>query len=72
MRDIRGEHSCRSYLFLLAKLAMTKADLRIKLFTFYLWTWCTFVYADVAMPYLTKILELGAVVVRFGQATKPV
>lgn len=56
---------------MLAKLEMAKAELRIKRLLWNLWPQCTtFVYADGATPYLTEVLELGAVVVRFGQATR--
>lgn len=57
---------------MLAKLEMAKAELRIKMFTLDLWACCaTFVYAEVAMPYFSEGLELGAAVVQFGHTTEP-
>lgn len=57
---------------MLAKLETAKAGLRIKMFTLDLWARCTtFAYMEVDRPYLTEGLELGAVEVWFGQATKP-
>lgn len=58
---------------MLAKLETAEAGLRIKMFTLDLWARCTtFAYVEVARLYLTEGLDLGAVEVWFGQATKPV
>lgn len=57
---------------MLAKLEMAEAELRINMFTLDLRAPCaTFVYVEVARPYLLKGLEFGLVVVRWSDPGRP-